>query len=251
MIRISDFSPVTYLEEYYTKLDNENALILEFLAEVYQEIGRTKNLLELGGGPTIYQLISAAPKIENIVFTDYLEENLQVIRDWRANSKNIFDWTPYFERVLTAEGIKPTADKIQNRKSELRRKIRSIPQVDITNPHLLADTQYENTSFNIISSWFVLEAAVNSYSRFQKVINNLRSNLTVNGYLIMGFITGASTYKIGDQDHEVLNINPDFIQKSFKSAGFSPQNTKLITASAQREYSHIYCTCARLEKIRG
>ena len=43
----------------------------------------SKSLLEFGGGPTIYPLISAAKYVDNITFAEYAETNRNEIELWR------------------------------------------------------------------------------------------------------------------------------------------------------------------------
>src|SRR5437016_4759086 len=73
------FDPIAYLREYYNHLGEENRELLRFLdqayAYIFTEIG-TARMLEFGGGPTIYQLISAARYPVSIDFSDYLDSNL-------------------------------------------------------------------------------------------------------------------------------------------------------------------------------
>src|SRR6476661_6211072 len=62
------FNPRAYLNEYYRHLDEANP-------RMFTELD-TARVLEFGGGPTIYQLISAAKYPASIDFSDYLDANL-------------------------------------------------------------------------------------------------------------------------------------------------------------------------------
>src|SRR6266496_4879863 len=79
------FDPRAYLKEYYSHLGQENQELLHFLNEVYRRIFvelDAARLLEFGGGPTIYQLISAAKYPVSIDFSDYLDTNLKEVQHW-------------------------------------------------------------------------------------------------------------------------------------------------------------------------
>ena len=56
----------------------------------------TARLLEFGGGPSIYPLISAAPYVSEIVFAEYAEEGRREIELWKNDDPTAHDWTPYF-----------------------------------------------------------------------------------------------------------------------------------------------------------
>ena len=43
----------------------------------------SKSLLEFGGGPALFSLISAAKHVESITFSEYAETNREKIRQWR------------------------------------------------------------------------------------------------------------------------------------------------------------------------
>src|SRR5262245_17716555 len=77
------FDPKAYLREYYSCLGEENRALLRFLNQAYIRIFSeidTARVLEFGGGPTIYQLISAAQHAVSIDFSDYLDDNLHEVR---------------------------------------------------------------------------------------------------------------------------------------------------------------------------
>lgn len=46
------------------------------------DLRKTANLLEFGGGPTLYSLITASQHVENISFAEYAEPNRNEIIWW-------------------------------------------------------------------------------------------------------------------------------------------------------------------------
>ena len=74
---------------------------LESIHDFYRDYHRnwdpdTARLLEFGGGPSIYPLISAAPYVSEIVFAEYAEEGRREIELWKNDDPTAHDWTPYF-----------------------------------------------------------------------------------------------------------------------------------------------------------
>ena len=65
----------------------------------------TARLLEFGGGPCIYPLISAAPHVSEIVFAEYAEEGRREVKLWKNNDATAHDWAPYFRYVLNAINV--------------------------------------------------------------------------------------------------------------------------------------------------
>lgn len=64
--------------------------------------GRT--LIDVGSGPTIYQLLSACDHFEEIVATDYLAVNREELGRWARGEPGTFDWSPFIRHVCKIEG---------------------------------------------------------------------------------------------------------------------------------------------------
>lgn len=64
--------------------------------------GRT--LIDVGSGPTIYQLLSACDHFEEIVATDYLAVNREELGRWVRGEPGTFDWSPFIQHVCKIEG---------------------------------------------------------------------------------------------------------------------------------------------------
>jgi len=54
--------------------------------------------LEFGGGPIIMSLISAAPYVSEIVFSDYIESARKQVVMWKDNNPMIK--SPHFKRIV-------------------------------------------------------------------------------------------------------------------------------------------------------
>ena len=54
-----------------------------FYDKYVSENGDSMTLLEFGGGPSIYSLISAAKHVESITFAEFAPTNRQEIEQWR------------------------------------------------------------------------------------------------------------------------------------------------------------------------
>lgn len=63
--------------------------------------GRT--LIDIGSGPTIYQLLSACAHFEDITMTDFLEVNRQELELWLREEPGAFDWSTYSQHVCLIE----------------------------------------------------------------------------------------------------------------------------------------------------
>ena len=57
-------------------------------------------MLEFGGGPVIKNLISAAPFVQEIVFSAYSESKRTEVELWKDNKQGAHDWSPFFKYVV-------------------------------------------------------------------------------------------------------------------------------------------------------
>lgn len=78
---------------------HQDLLLLPHPGEVS---GRT--LIDIGSGPTIYQLLSACTHFEDITMTDFLEANRQELGLWLQEEAGAFDWSVYSRHVCLIEG---------------------------------------------------------------------------------------------------------------------------------------------------
>lgn len=60
-------------------------------------------LIDIGSGPTIYQLLSACAHFEDITMTDFLEVNRQELGLWLREEPGAFDWSVYSQHVCLIE----------------------------------------------------------------------------------------------------------------------------------------------------
>ncbi|XP_059575559.1 nicotinamide N-methyltransferase-like isoform X2 [Alligator mississippiensis] len=111
----AEFEPTAYLE--YFKFGG-GTLGDEFLTFVLKHYCKTFTsgdvkgdiLIDIGSGPTIYQLLSACEKFNEIIVSDYADRNRQELEKWLKKEPGAFDWTPAVKYVCELEGQRtPTA----------------------------------------------------------------------------------------------------------------------------------------------
>lgn len=63
-----------------------------------------KLLIDIGSGPSIYQLLSACESFEEIIATDYTDKNRLELEKWLKKIPGAFDWSPVVKYVCELEG---------------------------------------------------------------------------------------------------------------------------------------------------
>lgn len=62
-------------------------------------------LVDIGSGPTLYQVLSGCEVFNKVLLTDYLEVNRRELRGWfQDEGASSLDWTPYLQHVCKLEG---------------------------------------------------------------------------------------------------------------------------------------------------
>src|SRR5215831_9516556 len=89
------FNPRAYLNEYYADLGEENLAILRFYVDVFRTLPQKSVMLDFGSGPTIYSLITAVTKVEEVHIVEYLEANRVELRNWFQGDNTAFNWQPF------------------------------------------------------------------------------------------------------------------------------------------------------------
>ncbi|KFP87511.1 Nicotinamide N-methyltransferase, partial [Acanthisitta chloris] len=105
------FDSQAYLNEYYSMSDKQkgaNAFLMQNLRSLYKMFSldgvRGDTLIDVGCGPTIYQLLSACERFQEITALDYTERNRQELEKWLKNEAGAFDWGPVVKYVCELEG---------------------------------------------------------------------------------------------------------------------------------------------------
>lgn len=234
------FDPKDYLKEYYLELDKENRGLLKFFARAYEEMDSEAamhsglNFLEFGGGPTIYQLISASKKTATITFADYLKGNLDEVSLWKRDSKKAFNWDPYFYEVLRLEKMSDiTENDIEARKGLLRKKMTHFLLCDAFEENPLGE-EYKST-FDVVSSNFVADSITTKWETWEQLIKNTTSLLKPNGTLILTSLKEAEFYLIGDRQFPAVYLTEDHVLDSLRRLGFQNYFMKSIAAETEEQ----------------
>ena len=174
-------------------------------------------LLEFGGGPVIYSLISAAPYVASIVHSDYAESNLQEVRWWKDKSVHAHNWMPYFHYVLQElEGVR--TDLAPRREEDLRAKLSHVVKCDVTRNDVLQTTEFPVEFFDIISSCFCLEAVANTVSQYAEFIERVSRYLKRGGFFVNLVSLEETWYNYGTEKLAHLFLTAEDVRIAYEKA---------------------------------
>lgn len=231
--RFDAFLPKHYLSEYYFCVGFENRSLLEFFVEAYSDIPTNFQLLEFGGGPTIYQLITASKHAKEIHFSDHLDTNLTEIKLWKENKQKVFDWNNFFREALALEGEKNVNDiKIKKREEILRKKITKFLHCDAFQANPLGEDNAKR--YDVVSVNFVAESITDNHKTWKEILKNICSLIKPRGYLIMTALKGANYWHVGDKLFPAVELTEKHISTALRELGF--KEDLLLMRSVKAEY---------------
>lgn len=233
------FNPRAYLQEYYSCLGTENRALLQFLHEAYASIFRERQaarMLEFGGGPTLYQLISAAKYPVSIDFSDYLDENLREIQKWLHNQPGAFCWDNYLQYALEQEGSPSDARARAQRAHDMRTRVQRLLVCDAKRPDPLG--AHYRAHYDIVSVNFVLESITTDMAEWDRLIEHVVSLVQPAGHLLMCAITGATSYRVGDRFFPAVPISLALLEERLRQHQFAISQSRVIDAEHQDQQGY-------------
>uniref|UniRef100_A0A8C4T2R7 Phenylethanolamine N-methyltransferase n=1 Tax=Erpetoichthys calabaricus TaxID=27687 RepID=A0A8C4T2R7_ERPCA len=194
------------------KLSCLHLIVFHAIGDVH---GRT--LIDIGSGPTIYQLLSACEHFSNIIMTDFLEVNRQEIRRWLHGEPDTFDWTAFLQHACELEG---KGCSWPEKAKRLRTAIHDVIPIDVHSPNPLHPYSLPELADCLVSS-FCLEAVSPDRTSFQKALTNLGTLLKPNGHFLMIGALDESYYQVADGVHiPVVPVDQEFVSATLKSCGY-------------------------------
>jgi hypothetical protein len=238
--QFSVFEPADYLREYYSDMIPENQKILSWLHKVYNRLPSMDRMLEIGGGATVYQLISAATKIEHLTFTDLLEPNLNQVRAFDRGEG--FNWTPFIQYVLELEGGN---NSLEEREQLMRERLIQIEAADMLQ---LPASFHEN--YSVVQSSFAMESATGDLEVYLKMLQQTAGCLKPGGYLVMTALGGALCYKSGQAYFPAVPLFQAEIEDYLAQNSLTVLDLERIDADDPKEsmYPYMYFVLAQKSK---
>ncbi|CAM2108839.1 phenylethanolamine N-methyltransferase [Caretta caretta] len=221
------FNPRAYLQNNYmpprADFSSEDCVVpwkLRCLAEAFTTgdiHGRT--LIDVGSGPTIYQLLSACDHFEEIIATDYLEVNRAVLRRWVQGEPDGFDWSPYIKHVCRIEG---KGEQWKEKEQKLRGKLRQILPIDVHQPEPLG-SQVGQPADALVST-FCLEAVSPDRPSFERALSNVTTLLKPGGHFLLIGALEESFYLAGEAKLSVVPVSEADVKEALSKSGYHIHN---------------------------
>ena len=191
-----------FFQKYSAKWDSSSAKLLEF-----------------GGGPTLLDLISAAPHVAEIVHTTYTPGEREEIEKWMNRSEGAHDWTQALKHVVCELESNKRDDAWREREELIRSRLK-ITFGDITQEHPVSSNG-EKELFSVVSTTFCLESACKTYTEYKRAVKKMARLLKLGGYLVMLVVEEQTFYTVGEQKWPILTLSLAQVKEALDEAGFS------------------------------
>ncbi|XP_066228891.1 nicotinamide N-methyltransferase [Saccopteryx leptura] len=230
---LSHFNSRDYLEKYYSFGSKPSAetqilrLLLKNLFNIFCVAGLKGDLLiDIGSGPTIYQLLSACESFKEIVATDYTDQNLRELEKWLKKEPGAFDWSPVVAYVCEVEGNR---GKEQEKEEKLRRAVTRVLKCDVTQSQPLGTASLPPA--DCLLSTLCLHAACPDLPAYRAALRSLGSLLKPGGHLVLVDALNSSYYMIGEQRFSSLCLGRDAIKAAVTEAGYAIKQFEVVSQS--------------------
>lgn len=242
------FDPLAYMYEYYASVGSENQALLRFFDRAYDHIfaqRRQARILEYGGGPTIYQLLSAARYDVTVDVSDYLDVNLRELRTWLRDEPGQFSWDAFVAFVLGLEGHAADCAAVRARADLLRSKVRRLLHCDARSDWPLETTTRE--CFDIVSANFVLEAITGDVDEWRRILSNVLQLVSAEGYFVLSTVIDAEHYRVGDRFYPSTPLTPATVLAELRRARYAVRLTHQVDSEqgGHQGYGGIFMVLAQ------
>jgi hypothetical protein len=203
--------------------------------------------LEYGAGPCIHNLISASPKVDRIVFAEYLEGNRKAVKSWIAGNSEAYDWSPLIRYVVGELEGDMNEEGIPNRERDMKQKVKSIVPCDVTKNTIVdLESLDVDKPFDVVLTSLCVEVCAASEGGYKSTVAKLCKLLKPNGYLLMFGILGETFYFVGDAKFCHFPVSRSMVEEAMKEAGieeikievYEIGHLKLDVTDAEKTFFH-------------
>ena len=167
-------------------------------------------------------LISIAPHVSEIVFSDYADECLKSVQLWKTSSPGAHDWSPFVECVVSKLEGNSDPDASKNREELMRSKVCVTPCNILADVHsILEDKAAASTKYDIVSTNTCIEACVSSESQYRECLAKLKNLIKPNGFLIGTVYLGVDWWNVEGVEYHAFSISKDGFLAALQGAGFN------------------------------
>uniref|UniRef100_A0AAY5EST0 Phenylethanolamine N-methyltransferase n=1 Tax=Electrophorus electricus TaxID=8005 RepID=A0AAY5EST0_ELEEL len=187
-----------------------------------------QRLIEVGSGPTIHSIISACEYFQEIVLSDFADNNRKEIVKWLKNEEGCFDWNPIIQHVCAIEGKRPFDVEVN-----LRQRVKQVLKCDVRlenpfHPHNIDPAECVITSL-------CLEAACKDLETYRKALRGVATLVRPGGILVMVGVLGQTFYYVNEKRFSCLILSKTNIESILENLGFTIHEFNILPAQDRKK----------------
>lgn len=220
---------LSYLKTYYMQPPTaDEVAVSKFLIREFAKRVPTGRFIELGCGPTLHHVFPFAPHVKEVHLADYLEDNLEQLRLWKAASPRAHDWSQYAAMTLRHEGLEDSPNAVAERQRLARERIAEILHCD-----LKQDTPHDRRGqYDGVGCFYCTEEIGISLPEWRRVLANAAAYLRPGGTLYMACLAEMDHYTVRDSSgtefaYPCANLRPDDVSGALADLGFKSGATTI------------------------
>lgn len=224
-------------------------------------------VLDVGGGPTIYQHMIICLAAGNITHSEFLKNNRDEVEKWLNDEEGSFDWDAYFKLVkkilkndpkfqaIITNQLKDEDEEIRSHAKNIQEIIESttvaefkeqlkkslggktvsgnifLPDLGLAEPDKQYDmvTEGKEGGVELLTSNFCIESATPNRSHWEKGMKNIIGKVKLNGYLALTIIRHADYYKVGEKNLLATSIDEDDVRETLQDNGCEILELQVLT----------------------
>ena len=261
----------------------ENAAIFNFLRKVSCRLLRAfprgeAVLLDIGGGPTIYQHIPLCLNVSAIVHAEFSEGNRAEVRRYLDRDAQAYSWENYFsvirqvlredesyQEILDAQMMMDSDISVREHAKQIRKALFSpdnkilshrlaqmlsnrIVPCDVFSSSLELDGGKELSGSlrgitedglpDIVSAHFLIESATDNLGQWERGVLHLITKLRPRGYFIMTAIRNATWYRVGSEKVAAVPVDEQKIRKFLEEHDIVIEDMQVLRGSDQDDHGY-------------
>ncbi|XP_040182004.1 nicotinamide N-methyltransferase-like [Rana temporaria] len=238
---IDEFDPVDYYRAYHhpeerTITGEWSDFALKNLHETFTSGGVKGDLLiDFGAGPAIYHLLSACEAFNNIITSDFLEQNRVQLQKWLRNDPDAIDWTKTVKLVCELEG-NSDSESCKRKIEKLRRTVTKVLKCDALKKNPFDPVEMPQA--DCLLSCICLEAPCKDVESFTNALRNLKALIKPGGHILIQSLLNCSYYCVGQKTFSYLPITKEELEESFKKVGFEILKLKITPFAENTDMSN-------------
>lgn len=215
-----------YLEQYYSRLEPDEVVTLDFIARACGRITTPGRALVFGVGPTVHHLLPLAPHTRELHVADYLESNLRHVRRWLRRDARSHDWRPFGRHVLECEGVRaPDERQVGAREQLVRDRVTRCLRGDAGRESALSSGDVG--CYDVVLSCYCAESATGDQAVWRRYVRNILRLLAPGGLFITAALRRCRAYRVGHQQFACADIDEHDLAGVLVESGIDPGQLQL------------------------